>query len=85
MMHGFLNVMGAVYLAHGAALQGRDLQECLEETDPRAFDFGAGGFSWRDHTVTVPALAALRRDFVCGFGSCSFAEPVADLAGLGWL
>jgi len=79
MMHGFINVFGAGMLAFAGGHDPRDLEACVSETDPGAFAFGDGDFSWRDHRVSVAEIARLRRLFLHGFGSCSFAEPVADL------
>jgi hypothetical protein len=76
-MHGFLNV----FLAAG--FEG-DEEEVLRETSPAAFRFSDEGISWRDRTLSLDDLRALRR-FAISFGSCSFEEPVADLRELGLL
>jgi hypothetical protein len=34
--------------------------------------------------MTAGELARARGAFARGFGSCSFAEPIADLGALGW-
>ncbi len=80
-MHGFINVFGAGLLAYGG-LGSQDLAACVAETSPEAFSFDDKFFAWRDHTVDVTEIAALRRGFLHGFGSCSFAEPVTGLRGL---
>jgi len=85
MMHGFLNVFGAAALAWGADLGAAEVTACVAETDPAAFSFDDAGFAWRDHGLSVDALAAARNDRFGGFGSCSFAEPRDDLAALGLL
>ncbi len=83
-MHGFLNVFAAGALARvGAPLA--DLEGVLREEDAHAFRFDADGLRWRDRVLPTEALAASRSDFACSFGSCSFAEPVADLRALGVL
>jgi hypothetical protein len=83
-MHGFVNVFVAAALAwHGA---DRDtLIQVLDERDARAFTFGEDALRWRGHVLTTAELAATRRDFAHGFGSCSFEEPIAELRALGWL
>ena len=43
------------------------------------------GLAWRQLRATTPQLAAARREFAAAFGSCSFAEPVAELRALGVL
>jgi hypothetical protein len=83
-MHGFLNVFGAAALAReGLTLD--EIEAVLREDDPAAFRLDDAGLDWRGLRVTTDALAAARRDFAFSFGSCSFAEPVADLRALGVL
>ncbi len=56
----------------------------LREEDPSAFRLDADGLSgggMRDLDRGAGALPGAR--FACSFGSCSFAEPVADLRALG--
>jgi hypothetical protein len=78
-MHGFLNLLAATALL--AAGEPRDrAQTALEERDPTAFA-AEGALAWRGHALDAPAARAL----FSGFGSCSFAEPVADLRALGLL
>lgn len=85
MMHGFLNVFGAAALAWGADLDAARVAACVAETDPAAFTCDDAGFAWRDHGLGADELAASRRQWLGGFGSCSFAEPRDDLAALGLL
>jgi hypothetical protein len=83
-MHGFVNVFAAAALARSGAPLA-DLEAVLREEDAEAFRFGADGLRWRARTIPTDDLARSRRDFACSFGSCSFAEPVADLHTLGAL
>lgn len=75
-MHGFLNVLAAI------ALVGIEPREtalaALEDRVPAAFAVEDGALSWRGHRLDESVRASFR-----GFGSCSFAEPVADLRALG--
>jgi hypothetical protein len=83
-MHGFLNVFVAAALAR----QGQDetsLESVLREQRPAAFSLDPTGLAWGEHRVDAAELRALRHDFAVSFGSCSFAEPVADLQTLGLL
>lgn len=83
-MHGFLNVFAAAVFARaGASLS--ELEALLREQDAQAFRFDDEGLRWRHLQATTSAVAATRRDFAGSFGSCSFAEPVADLRALGVL
>ena len=83
-MHGFLNVFAAAVFARtGSTLE--ELEAVLREPAAQAFRFDAEGLAWRHRRATTPELAAARRDFAVSFGSCSFAEPVAELHALGVL
>jgi hypothetical protein len=83
-MHGFLNVFAAAAFARAGA-PASDLETVLREEDPSAFRLEGDALSWRSLRVPADALASARRDFATSFGSCSFAEPVADLRSLGVL
>lgn len=83
-MFGFLNVfLAALFERDG--LGPADTRALLEERDPGALAITASGVSWRGHTVPAEALHRFRAQAAASFGSCSFAEPVADLAALGLL
>jgi hypothetical protein len=84
-MHGFLNVYGAALLAHTDGLPAEALEPVLDDEDPRSFRLDADGFGWRERSVDAVRIVALRRDFLGGYGSCSFDEPVADLRSLSLL
>ena len=81
-MHGFLNVFTAAALAH-AGMGRATLEKVLRETDPAAFRLRDEGLAWRDRRVPTEDIVRTRREFAISFGSCSFAEPVADLRALG--
>jgi hypothetical protein len=72
--HGFLNLLAA-------ALFG-DEEAALRD---RAFRLDADGFAWRDRVAGAEEIARVRREAFVGFGSCSVAEPVAELVVLGVL
>jgi len=80
-MHGFLNVFAAAAFAkHGSP--AAEVEAVLREQDARAFVLDATGLAWRERRLATEAIASVRRDFATSFGSCSFAEPVADLRAL---
>ena len=82
-MYGFLNVfLATAFLAAG--LDEPDARRLLEESDPNAISFGPVDVTWRGHRVPVDRLER-SRSFLTSFGSCSFREPIDDLAGLGLL
>jgi hypothetical protein len=83
-MHGFLNVFAAAVFARaGASLA--ELDAVLREQDGEAFRLDDQGLGWRELYAATSAVVATRRDFAVSFGSCSVAEPVADLRALGVL
>jgi hypothetical protein len=83
-MHGFLNVFAAAAFARTGATPA-DLDAVLREQQASAFRFDDAGLAWRRLRASTRELAATRHDFAGSFGSCSFAEPVADLRALGVL
>ena len=79
---GFLNLLVAAALA----LEGRDeadLVEALSDESLESFAFGAGGLSYRDHTLTNDRLERMRSSFAVAIGTCSFEEPREDLEAMG--
>ena len=76
-MHGYLNVfLAAAFLVQG--MSDADLLALLEETDSGAFHVRDDGVSWRDNSLDAAQLTSARETLALSFGSCSFAEPVAD-------
>jgi hypothetical protein len=83
-MHGFLNVFAAAAFAR-AGVSLADLEAVLRDEEASAFRLDEDGLVWRHLRVSVDAVLAARRGFATSFGSCSFAEPVAELRALGVL
>lgn len=83
-MHGFLNVFGAAVFARAGATLA-ELDAVLREPSASAFRLDDEGLAWRRLRASTREIASARRDFASSFGSCSFAEPVADLQALGVL
>ena len=80
-MHGFLNVfLTAAFLQAGVA--AADVAPLLEERDPTAIHADADGIRWRDWRLTRDTLVTCRRTAAVSFGSCSFEEPVHEVATL---
>jgi hypothetical protein len=75
--HGFLNVLAA-------SVFGGDEEEALRERPP-AFVLDATSFRWRDQEALPSRLADIRASLFHSIGTCSFFEPVEELAGLGIL
>ena len=80
-MHGYLNVfLAAALLANGAPEQ--EAARLLDERDPQAFEVADDGIRWRGTLLTTEAIGRLRARGATSFGSCSFREPLDDLAAL---
>ena len=81
---GFLNVFLGASLLYTDAIDERALGEILAEEDPNAFAAEETWVGWRDRRLGIEALAEARSRFCHSFGSCSFDEPMEELARLGW-
>ncbi|HTT64039.1 MAG TPA: hypothetical protein VMG35_19445 [Bryobacteraceae bacterium] len=83
-VHGFVNVFVAAAFAWQDA--PRELiQDVLLDEDAGAFEFLDGELRWRGRSLRAAEVRSARRGFAHSFGSCSFAEPVADLRMPGWI
>lgn len=80
-MHGFLNVFAAAAFAWQGAAHTMIL-DILDDEAPRSFEFSDDDLRWRGHALSTAQIQDARRDFAHSFGSCSFAEPIADLRAL---
>ena len=75
--HGLLNLLAAVVFG--------DEEAALEEVDASVFGLDGEAFSWRDRSALAAELTAVREARLTAVGSCSFFEPVGELAALGML
>lgn len=80
-MYGFLNVLLAT-AALQAGLPPDTARAILLEENPAAFELGTSAVRWGDEAFTETELRQVRRLGFQSFGSCSFREPVDELAGL---
>lgn len=80
-MYGFLNVFVASALVYAGESEETGIA-ALEESDPSAFAFEDDAIVWRDKRISAEQIEASRRDFAISFGSCSFREPIDELAPL---
>jgi hypothetical protein len=83
-MFGFLNVFLAAAFARDG-LGAAETSALLEERDANALTFTASEVKWRGRALSADAVHRARTSTATSFGSCSFAEPVADLSSLGLL
>lgn len=80
-MFGYLNLFTATTLLHAGAGAG-PAAAALVEADPAAFQFEEDALRWRDHLLLQTDVDHARRQGMRGFGSCSFREPLDELATL---
>lgn len=83
-MYGFVNVFLAAAMLR-AGHPAPALRALLEERDAAALTVAGAGITWRGLSVDAATLGATRAQFAGSFGSCSFEEPVQDLAALSLL
>jgi hypothetical protein len=80
-MYGFLNIFLTAAFLH-AGVEASAVAPLLEERDAAALVDDGTSLRWRHLALATPALAAFRATSGVSFGSCSFDEPVHDLAAL---
>ncbi len=83
-MYGFVNALVAALLLRDG-VPAEQAERALVEADPAAFAVDEEGVRWREHAISAARVREGRRRLLVSFGSCSFAEPVAELQALGWL
>jgi len=80
-MYGFLNLFFAAALLYIGENEETALAS-LEDRDPTAFSFSDDAVQWREKRIAFEQIVKFRSRFGVSFGSCSFREPVDELAAL---
>jgi hypothetical protein len=80
-MYGFVNVFVAAGLLYAGESEDTAIA-ALQESDASAFTFEDDAIQWRDKRLSLEQIVASRSEFAISFGSCSFREPVDELAHL---
>jgi hypothetical protein len=80
-MFGYLNMFTAAVLAWNGADESAVRSALLSES-PHDFHFSDDGLAFSDRSVPTAVVRDARKNFIASFGSCSFREPVDDLAAL---
>ena len=80
-MYGFLNVFTAAAQLYSGESEETALA-VLEESDPSAFRFEDDAIECRGKRISTEQTLASRSEFAISFGSCSFREPIDELAHL---
>lgn len=83
--HGFLNVFAAAFLAFQHDADMETLTSLLADAGYDDFRFEEKEFHCGGFAFPAEVIRELRRDWLPGFGSCSFLEPVEHLAHHGLL
>ena len=83
-MHGFLNVFAAATLLREGRVDVRGAEGVLLEERPQAFVFEGDVLRVGEHVLGAREIESARRNFALSFGSCSVADPVADLTAIGY-
>jgi hypothetical protein len=81
MMYGFLNLLVAAALVYGGESEDTALA-ALEDSEPSAFTFSDDAIQWRERRIALEQIVKFRSRFAISFGSCSFREPIDELASL---
>jgi len=81
MMYGFLNLFVAAALLYSGESEETALSS-LEDSEPSAFSFSDDAVQWREKRIALEQIAKFRSRFGISFGSCSFREPVDELASI---
>lgn len=79
LMFGYLNLFLAAAVVHAGG-SSHDAIAVLTATDGTSLRIDNDRVEWAGVTVETRAIAAARTEFITGFGSCSFREPIDELA-----
>lgn len=83
-MYGHLNLLLAALLLRGGNAPDA-VAPLLEEREAGAIRVENDRLEWRGLSLSASEIAEMRGTFVGAFGSCSFEEPVCELAELSLL
>jgi hypothetical protein len=83
-MYGFVNLFVAAAAAHQGADEGV-VSEILSDEDRSNFDASESELRWRERSFSTKEIQKMRNEFLAGFGSCSFEEPMEELRAMGWI
>ena len=77
------SILAAAFMSHG--LDATVAAGLLDESDSSSLQFTDDAVEWRGHRLDAGEIATARGRTIVSFGSCSFTEPLGDLATLGLL
>lgn len=79
-MFGYLNVFLAATVIHAGGPASEAMTVLTADRDSLRID--DTGFEWAGVRIPTAAISAARKAFITGFGSCSFREPIDELASI---
>jgi hypothetical protein len=80
LMFGYLNVFLAATVIHAGGLASDATAVLTADRDSLRID--DAGFEWAGIRIPTAAITPARQGFITAFGSCSFREPIDELASL---
>ena len=80
-MYGYLNLFVAAALLYTGESEDTALA-VLEDSEPSSFSFSDDAIQWREKRIALEQIVNFRSRFGISFGSCSFREPIDELAAL---
>ncbi|MFN8650432.1 MAG: hypothetical protein U0133_00835 [Gemmatimonadales bacterium] len=81
-MFGYLNLVLAAAVLWGGGREERALT-LLTATRDLPLTFAPDGVTWAGIRVSTEQIARARREFLLAIGSCSFTEPLGEIAQVG--
>jgi hypothetical protein len=81
-MHGFVNLVLAATLLMTGKIDEELADACLDDDRPEAFKISGRAGSWLNGVVTYGEVAHARQSLLRSIGTCSFEEPIAEIAAL---
>jgi hypothetical protein len=81
LMYGFLNLFVAAALLYIGESEDTALA-ALEDRETSAFSFSDDAVQWREKPIALEQILKFRSRSGVSFGSCSFREPIDELAAL---
>lgn len=79
-MFGYLNVFLAAAVIYAGGPASEAMAVLTADRDSLRID--DAGFEWAGIRIPTAAITSAREKFITGFGSCSFREPIDELASI---
>jgi hypothetical protein len=80
-MFGYLNIFLAAAVIHGGG-SAADAETVVTADEHQRLRINDAGIRWAGVSISTSDIATARAEFITSFGSCSFREPIDELAKL---